>query len=193
MADVISEFLKAKQRFIDVRGAERSYKSPTKLIPKTTWADAMMFGPSFVSWAEKESFNSTAQYRRAKATFEGMFPHNILWEQYGYLWGAELESKKDQVFPYNQAFWDAAYQYALSRSSLGFVQSGFDIAIESVKEAVQELPETIAGAYDSVVEAVEKSVPSLDPLARLVKWGTIGAIAFAGWWYVLRPMAKKKR
>ncbi len=136
-------------------------------------------------------FVHTKSYKRAKKLFEKRQPLDILTKKHGgdiFAASIELTDKitRNEIFPFNEEFWGYGMRYAIARSAAGVVPTRFEIAIESIKEAIAELPETLRKA----VSAVIPSLPSLSPIADIIKWGSIGGGLFLLYWYVLRPKKK---
>jgi hypothetical protein len=91
-------------------------------------------------------------------------------------------------YPWNEEFWGYGQQYAIARSAAGEVPGKFDLAIESVREALSEAPARVA----NVVNAANPMnyIPSLGAMGTLIKWGSISGGLYLLYKYVLRPKKK---
>lgn len=103
-------------------------------------------------------------------------------------WAAKMQ----QEYPWNEEFWTAGLRFAIARSAAGVVPGDFDLAVESINEAVAELPANLRSAVNSVA-AVLPGVPNLSSWAEMIKWGSIGGGLFILYWYVLKPKTTKKK
>jgi len=125
------------------------------------------------------SFIKTSGFQQAKRNFDSVSPMNK--------GGAALvfnSAKLLEPYPFNEEFWGAATTYAIERSAAGAVPYWSEIVAESVKEAVLELPQTVGAALAAMDP--RKLIPSLTPIAEIIKWTAIGGSAFLIYWYVLR-------
>lgn len=138
-------------------------------------------------------FVHTKHYKRADALWSEWQPFNILFESRN-AFDATVELtaklKTSAVYPFNEEFWGYGVRYAIARSAAGVVQTRFEIAVESIKESVQELPETVAAPFIAAAEAASNLIPDLSGSIKLLKWTSIlggGALLY---WYVLKPKAR---
>ena len=124
-------------------------------------------------------FQETTSYKRARSEWIDTWP----WKKDPANWAMKF----NQEYPWNEEFWVAGLKFAIARSAAGEVPGKFDIAMESVREAIDELPATVA-------EVVKKANPlnyvpqlGLGTWGELIKWGSIGGGLFLLYQYVLRP------
>ena len=194
-----------------------NWMTPGKQVPQTTWADVFIaashinkyLDPSqkqCVAILQKQNgmrvdkalvtcimgdrnvnptnFPKTSGYKAARANFNSVSPL----AKAGFLQTMN-PFKMKEIYPHNEEFWGGALTYAIERSAAGAVPYRDEIAIESIKEAVVELPATIGSALD----AITPEIPDFSGFADLIKWGSIGGGLFALYWYVLKPSGKKKK
>ena len=128
-------------------------------------------------------FVRTRDFKRAKKDFTAQSP--LL--KIGIIQSAMRTS---EVYPHNEEFWGAALRYAIERSAAGAVPFWQDMAMDSIKESVKELPGNVAAAISKLDP--RGLIPNLSPLADIIKWGSIGGGLFMLYWYVLKPADKKK-
>ena len=199
--DIVKEVAGLQRAYAGMRGATRAVGVkgpnglplilPNTLIPKTTWTDVVLIGshlqrminPTFEQCqsimvsrgkdvafcfgsAEQNprAFVHTAAFRAAEADFFAAQPKPL--EMMAHLGSAE-------EFPRNEQFWAYAARYAIARSAAGAVPFWTDIAAESVKEAIEELPDTLRDVFDATVE-----LPGVGFLVKVLKWSAVGAAAF---------------
>lgn len=247
MADFVREYMAVKQRYLSKRGGshptgKRNRSTgqllvPTpKLVPNTTWGDALavwatlkrvaeptaaqcreyaqklfkvdgatgdrlcILGPDGLSLIGasptqvaiyktivgntrplREPFVQTANWLRAKRDFDAQSPMLIPGFSPQRLVGNE-------IYPRNEELWGYADDYVIARGAAGVVPFPFDIAVESIVEAVKDLPKTVRDAMNAVVPKL--SLSWLDDLKEITKWTAIGGGLFMLYWYVLKPKAK---
>jgi len=204
MFDAVLEFNRQKSRFAATRGVATAtgLKTSTgqlliptgKAVPRTTWQDVTTFGLAFLGRTSNRAietclktgsiadcgrpFVETSSFNRALENWTSTFPMQKLLRTYALLdvptvLGLKLRS--NEIYPWNEEFWGYGSRYAIARSAAGEVPGQFDIAIESIKEAVQELPANIAKVVDAVT-------PDLKPAIDLTRWLTIGAAVGLAWY-----------
>lgn len=127
------------------------------------------------------SFVRTSGFKQAKREFESVGPIAK---------GGFFATVKDmrEIYPHNEEFWGAALNYAIERRAAGEVPFWNEIALDSVKEAVVELPSTVRKAI-AVIDP-RQLVPDISGITNLIKWGSIGGGIFILYWYVLRKPKK---
>ena len=127
------------------------------------------------------NFIHTAGYSRRKSEWEKTTPSQAF--------GQTTVAQKvglNEIYPRNEEFWGQAVRFALERSAAGAVPYWDEIAIESIKEAINEAPAKIRDAFNAVTPDLSKYAPAIVGLADIVKWGSIGGGLFLLYWYVLR-------
>lgn len=123
-------------------------------------------------------FVRTSGFKTAKRNFDSVSPLSK-----GGLSRVWNIAKMQETYPFNEEFWGAATTYAIERSAAGTVPFWSDLVIESVVEAVKELPQTIGSAIAAVDP--RQYLPRLSLVAQVVKWTALGGSAFLIYWYVL--------
>ncbi len=98
--------------------------------------------------------------------------------------------KMNQEYPWNEQFWTMGLRFAIARNAAGVVPGKFEIAMESINEAIDEAPELIKNTLKSVADALP-GMPDVGPWAQLIKWGSIGGGLAILYYYVLKPKKKK--
>lgn len=248
MADFVREYQAVKNAYLGKRGGAPStglpnrstgqpLVPPSKLVPRTTWGDAMavwaqlhrvaeptsaqcreqaqalfkvdgvtadrlcLFGPKGFSLIGKptlnqvvaytaivgsdkplrDSFVKTAHWLRAKRDFDAQNPM----VKPGF---APQKLVSTEVYPHNEELWGYADDYVIARGAAGVVPTKFDMAVESIVEAIKELPANVRAAMNAVVPAL--SLSWLDEFREIIKWTSIGGGLFMLYWYVLRPKAR---
>ena len=90
----------------------------------------------------------------------------------------------EEIFPHNEEFWGFAGRLALARSAAGTVPFWSEVAVDSIKEAVRDLPDTIGGA----IEAIDPGdlIPDVSGITEFLRWGTIAGGALLLAWYMYR-------
>lgn len=190
---------------------------PNTEFPRTTWADVFVVkqhlqkysepnqlqcaelwskhkgwdharATSFCLWAKPFNFVKTAKYKDARSRFASATPL----PKAGWI---TVLSKlgRNEEYPYNEEFWGYAKRYAIARDAAGEVPFWADIALDSIKEAIVEAPETIKDALSAAVSAVDPRnliPPVPTDWIALFKWGSVAGALGMFYWYVLRP---KKR
>lgn len=126
------------------------------------------------------SFVRTKLFEQAKKDFNGVYLQAL-----GVAALVPPVALSATVFPDNERFWGYAVRYAIARSAAGAVPFWQDLAVESVREAVDELPDTVRKA----VEVIDPRglVPDVGKWAELLKWGSVLAGLGMLYYYVLRP------
>ena len=193
--------------------------SPGHPIPRTTWEDALLLSSHFnkyfdptiedcISILVKDrgydlmkatttctfpgpqnptTFVRTDDFKRAKANFASVHP----FQKGGGPFGVLGKLGRMEEYPYNEEFWGYALRYANARAAAGEVPFWNDIAAESIKEAIKELPATVQGAATTAFNTVKDTaglIPkTVGALTEMFKWGAIGGGLFMLYWYVLRP------
>lgn len=146
-----------------------------------------VFGPD-----NPRDFVRTASFQNAKNNFDEFSPFAVARRITGgsFLDGVKFAIAKiptNGIFPRNEEFWGYAVRYAVARSAAGAVPFWHDIAVESIKEAIEEFPDTVKGAASAAFNAAGGLIPDVSGIVNLIKWGSIGGGLFALYWYVLRP------
>lgn len=182
-----------------------------KLVPNTTWGDVYiaahhfnkylkpvpqterstsvfdLFAPAVSTYMDAADYDKRfARYKRAKKVFDSVGPL----AKGGNFFQAGMLDRMKQIYPHNEEFWGAATTMAIERSAAGAIPYWDDIAIESIKEAVQELPAHVGAALAAIDP--RKMIPNFGPMAEIIKWGSIGGGLFMLYWFVLKPKGKKK-
>lgn len=129
-------------------------------------------------------FARTVRFERAKQEFAKHHPYTV-----GGMAGALRKIALGEVYPHNEQFWAYALAWAKARQEAGEVKHWATLAVESIGEAIRDLPETMRDAAVTAFDAINP-IPSLSGLATIVKWGSIGGGLFLLYWYVLRPRKK---
>jgi hypothetical protein len=125
----------------------------------------------------REVFVQTANWQRAKRDFDAQNP--MLTPGFG-----PQKLVSGELYPRNEELWGYADDYVIARGAAGVVPFPFDMAVDSVIEAIKELPSTIRSAMNAVVPDV--SLGWLDDLKEIMKWTAVGGGLFMLYWYVLR-------
>lgn len=248
MADFVRDYMAVKQAYLSKRSGTPSTGKrnrstgqvlvpPPKLVPMTTWGDAVavwanlkriaeptpaqcraqaqelfkvdgvtadrlcLFGAKGFSLIGKptiaqvvaytalvgsdkplrDSFVKTAHWLRAKRDFDAQNP--MIRSGFS---PQKLVSR--ELYPHNEELWGYADDYVIARGAAGVVPTKFDMAVESIIEAIKELPSTVAGAMRAVVP--DLSLSWLDEFREIIKWGSIGGGLFMLYWYVLKPKSR---
>lgn len=181
---------------------------PSKGIPNTTWGDAVVMWTYLKKTAEptldqclaqgrKKGVNNLAFYcsmpppngiafvrsstfNRAARDFDAQNP-----TVRAGLAAVATNIPNNTVYPFNEELWGYADDYALARNAAGQIRFPFEIAIESISEAIREAPGLVGAALSKLDP--RNLVPALDWFRDALKWGAIGGGLFMLYWYVLRP------
>lgn len=249
MPDFVRQYMDVKQRYLSKRSGSmptgKKNRStgqllvpPSKLVPNTTWGDALavwatlkrvaepttaqcraeaqrmfkvdgptadrlcLFGPPGFSLIGKPTTNQVVAYTaitgsnkplrapfvqtthwlRARSNFDAQNPMLVP----GF---SPQKITSGEVYPRNEELWGYADDYVIARGAAGVVPFKFDLIVESILEAVKELPQTVRDAMNAVVP--DLSLSWLDDLKEISKWGAIGGGLFMLYWYVLKPNARR--
>lgn len=147
--DLVKAYVDAKGKYITARGgspASGKWSPPSNVVPNTTVADIDIMTTKFQGLydAAKELFprtlnsETTGRVVAAYNTWRLSTPSG----KYFFGWG---KPDAGTIYPYNDEFWGTAGQMLLTASAAGVVPGQWDIAVESVKEAVKEAAEKVAG------------------------------------------------
>ena len=184
--------------------------TPGKGVPMTRWSDVTlvhhhlrkMADPTMEectqeyvkksqSWLSDcllaTGFARTAGYKAARAQWDKQNPYlraaALAGSPGNLIVGAQYALQRlTQPYPFNEEFWGYAVDFAKERQAAGMVPHWSDIAIESVKHAVSELPSTLQSAAETAWDAAAAAgdlIPKLDTVAMIVKWGTIACALLA--------------
>lgn len=169
--------------------------STGQYVPKATWGDVMSvyadltkkakpLPEAFTGWLGEDP---PANYKRAKKEFELNSPYAKSVELFG-ITQATLKflAAKNTTYPFNADFWWYAKNFALYRNSLGAIQPWTERLTEATKESATD-------AYRAAKENTPSFFGMVGDFATIIKWGTIAGLSVAGYWYVIRPMAAKRK
>ncbi len=167
-------------------------------VPNATWNEVAQFYASFTQKARlgtaalpSDVVSSARGVLSADLAWGKVSPFKVLVNIYG-INGAVAKMPElmlgNQPYPepYNSLFWSDGSKLAIALSSMGCIPGHWEIAKESIAEAVAELPETLADAARDLAP----KLPDVKPWADLFQWLTIGGGLFMLYWYVLRPKKK---
>lgn len=132
-------------------------------------------------------FKKTLDFKRAKADFAKHHPLAVSQRLAGGFSNWTFMARKiaeGGVFPNNEQFWGYVNRYAKARSAADAVPFWDEIAVESVSEAIKELPDTVSKAM-RVVDP-RSLVPDVSGIVALIKWGSIAGAVGLLYWYVLK-------
>lgn len=217
MADFVRDYMAVKQAYLSKRSGttptgKRNRSTgqllvpPPKLVPMTTWGDAMAVWANLKRIAEPtltqciaqvqksrgvdalearlicigSDFVKTSNWLRAKANFDAQNP--MMKSGFG-----PQRLVSGEVYPHNEELWGYADDYVIARGAAGAVPFKFDMAVESIKEAIAEAPGLVR---DAIRDAADKIAATGTTLRDILKWGAIGGGLFMLYWYVLRPKAR---
>jgi hypothetical protein len=202
-AGAVDEFLDYKRKFLNLRGQGGRIATTGKAFPATTWKDVYNFGLYFYNVTQKTGIGvfeqaarelasmfgagPTNSFANASAAWRESFPFPKLVAQHGFVLAAEklpgvmYTEVGDAPYPWNEEFWRLGGAYAIARDALGGIPSHTKFLVESVKEALDELPGNVTGALPS--PAV---MPNFSLLGQLIEWSIYGGIALLLWW-ALKP------
>lgn len=186
MANAIDILNKAKTEYLQIRGGTPDPLRPSKMIPKTTYGDVIKFGLTLLKFVSEDSFVKTSSFLSARDKFIAAMPPMPTFPSSGFTGAAmaamsnalvpRYELFANVVYPKNLAFWNAADNLAIARGGAGVVPGSFEIAAESVKEALQELP---------------GRVPGLDVLGKAIRIGVFVLVGY-GVWMLIGPSVMKR-
>lgn len=192
------EFIKAKNGYENKRGSIYSARFGM-WYPKTTWGDIVTFyaawldytnpakcyarlPPGLYSGQECQPGFSTA-YVRALTSFTNSVPRQKA--------SSSVIADKiamNELYPWNEDFWGYGRRYAIELAADVNMPNKFELVIESIVEAISELPTTIK---DAIKKADPRNfLPDPDPWLQLFKWGSIAGGLFLLYQYVLKPKKK---
>ncbi len=199
--DLTKKFIDMKSAYASARGASRPtgirHKTlgfplidASKTVPATTWGDVVLIHNHLKKHAETTkqlcsgwptnncievpTFPQTAQWLEAKKHFDAQSPlirPGLPWTE------VVKKVNSGEVYPYNEELWGYGSEYAQWRNAAGAVPFWTDIAIESIKEAIQELPGVLLPSFD---------LPDFSAWGDILKWGSILTGGFLIYWYGLR-------
>ena len=129
----------------------------------------------------------TSSFKRAREAFLNAMPVARLYaESPTEGVSATLAGKiaSNEVYPYNEAFWGYGSRYAIARSAAGMVPTNAAMFLQSVNEAIDELPTTIKNALKAVVPDVPMpDIPGFGIFGALIKWTIVGGGIYLLWKY----------
>jgi hypothetical protein len=173
----------------DVYVASHHFNKYLKLVPQKTSSTSILgfLSPGVSTYMGAQDYaKRAADFNRAKKLFDSVGPL----AKGGNFFQAGMLDRMKQIYPYNEEFWGAATTLAIERSAAGEIPRWDDIAIESIREAAQELPANVGAALSAIDP--RKMIPDFGPMAEIIKWGSIGGGLFMLYWFVLKPKGKKK-
>lgn len=138
-------------------------------------------------------FQRTSNFNRAQENFKKYSPTAVAARITGSILSAPTyvisKVASGEIFPNNEEFWGYATRYAIARNAAGAVPFWSEIAFDSIKEAVEELPDTVQDAASAAFDAIDPSnlIPDMSGITELIKWGSIAGGLGLLYWYVLRP------
>lgn len=133
------------------------------------------------------TFLDSDRYKTALKEWEAVSPDKIAFDTWGIAAVTNLTRAilGQEEYVDNYRFWRAARRYAIARAAAGMARGDLNILVDSVGEAVEDLPTTVKGAIGAVNPM--NLLPNISPLVELIKWGSIlGGLGLL-YWYVLRP------
>jgi hypothetical protein len=138
---------------------------------------------------EEYGTEAVNRFNAARTKWATTFPYAKLSAQYGAYDGHVklLQSLQTNAeYPWNEEFWAYGHQFAIARSVFGEVPGQFDLWVESVTEAVEELPETLVSVMPTGIDWPK------NPFGGLVKWTLYGGAALLLLWLISKQKEKKK-
>jgi hypothetical protein len=193
------------------RGTFPFFKPIEENYPATTWGDVYLFSKTFIDktdpscapyvdsdgWprrgpGSKEQINCfkvrdfvhTSHFNRARSDWEKWMPQNRVDT---FTLASKIGSR--EIYPYNEAFWGYAKDYAVARNMAGVVEGSWSMAARSVKEAIAEAPARVRDAADAVIP----DLPTIALWLSVLKWGSVAAGLGMLYWFVLKPKPKQLR
>lgn len=191
---------------------------PNTLIPRTTWADILIASAHIKKYVDptptqciqiltkNSNLGNPSIFEICNSTtFRGVNPRAFVktpdfiramanFRAYGLKPGVENlgQAWMEAVYPYNEEFWGYAIRLAIAREAAGAVPFWNEIAVESISEAIQELPETLKKAATEALATIDprKLIPDVSGIVALIKWGSVAGALGLLYWYVLRPKKK---
>lgn len=185
---------------------------PGTLIPRTTWGDVIVIASHLEKYIDptpqqcidlltRETGDRSKAIGRCGFGGRGqnprVFSRTSAFQRDQKLFRESLPSAKasffelpgkvisEEVYPHNEEFWGRAIRYAIARSAAGVVPTWDELVVESVSEAIEELPETLKSVFDAADP--RNFLPDPTPWVELIKWGSIAGALGLLYWYVLRP------
>ena len=131
------------------------------------------------------AYLKSSRFKQARDKWIQISPLNRAAEKWGSSAPFEVASAilRGDEYIDNWFFWDYGKRYAIARSAAGKVKGSFDILVESLDEAIEDLPSTIKNAMPDP----GKWLPDVSPWVELIKWGSVFGGLGLLYWYVLRP------
>lgn len=140
--DPVDQWIELKASFAELRGWDEGRNR--RVIPRTTVADVQQLAAHWAQAARKGKLHDSER-RKWLAALDRV---------------AELAGGKrpEDRFPDNEWFWQAASRrLAIDLASKKVIPSRFELAVESLGEAVGEMPATLGKAGDALAGAGNKA------------------------------------
>ncbi len=181
--DPAAEFIRAKQAYESKMGSMQSTKFANLAYPKTTWAQVAAFYAAWLDYIDPAKCyarlppglytgdecipTKDSAYLQAERDFAAAAPLSKVST-------SELVDKitAGGTYPYNEDFWGYGRAFSLQLSSSVNLPTKFDMAIESIGEALTELPANVRDALAKVDPS--KWLPGASFFENIVKWSLVG-------------------
>lgn len=195
--DPIKVFLEQKHEYSKRRGAAAGTSLLRgKPIPFTTWLDVRMFGRKFLAETKGHPIDATEGWKNTWATamaqayggegvsgsfldsvgnWKASFPHARLIMRDGPFAGTAEYSRifssdrcRNEVYPWNEAFWAYGQRFAIARSAIGSLPGNWKMLRDTFVDAFSALLPDIPG------------FPKMPDFTKMMVYGGIGYVAYLG-------------
>lgn len=155
--DAVAQWVELKEAYLELRGSTAGKHG--KAIPKTTHADVMQIATAWT--AELKKVSPRADYERSEHERWKACAAKV----------AALYDKPNPNAEYadNEHFWqECTKRLSIYLQARKVVPSKWELAVESVVEAVAELPQVVGGAVKSTASAAAKVIKDPAKLAAVL-------------------------